>query len=482
MTEWSTYQQDIFTHVAEAKHVSAIVEAVAGSGKTTTLVQALQHVPFDELALFLAFNKRIADELRSRVPSDVDARTFNSLGFQAVRKQMKVEMDANKMKKFVQQNANDKLKEEAFSPIMQLIGSGKSSGAGFIIPNNRSVYEEIADQHDITLPEGMEHQVFQLVQQAIDWSYRETKTIDFDDQILYPLYFGLDMPKYNCVFVDEAQDLSPLQHEFLASLLHDPDRSRVIAVGDTRQAIYGFRGADSNSMTNLEHRFSMKQLPLSITYRCPLSVVRLAQQIAPELEPYERAIEGAVNHHDVLPPLENFTPQDLVLCRTNAPLLKLAMSFLKRRFAVYVWGDFGNKMIRFIKSFKAQNIDDFWQKLADWREQEISDAEQKEQWSRIGRTEDKYESITVVGEKAQTPEAICERFERLFSPSEGVSLATIHKSKGTEADNVYLLEPGLIPSRYATQPWMKEQENNLLYVAYTRAKTTFNFLPDGGIE
>ena len=68
--------------------------------------------------------------------------------------------------------------------------------------------------------------------------------------------------------------------------------------------------------------------------------------------------------------------------------------------------------------------------------------------------------------------------ERLFSDNEkkGVVLSTIHKSKGLEADNVFILDVNLIPSKYATTKDQLKQERNLLYVAITRAKNKLIYI------
>ena len=68
--------------------------------------------------------------------------------------------------------------------------------------------------------------------------------------------------------------------------------------------------------------------------------------------------------------------------------------------------------------------------------------------------------------------------DKLFNDKiEGaIKLATIHKSKGLEAQRVLILDRGLIPSRYATQDWQLEQENNLMYVAITRSMDYLGFI------
>jgi hypothetical protein len=75
---WSTYQQNIFTFVASGSG-NAIVEAVAGSGKSTTIVEAMKLAEGE--SIFLAFNKAIADELKRK---GVNGRTFHSLVYGAV--------------------------------------------------------------------------------------------------------------------------------------------------------------------------------------------------------------------------------------------------------------------------------------------------------------------------------------------------------------------------------------------------------------
>lgn len=63
---------------------------------------------------------------------------------------------------------------------------------------------------------------------------------------------------------------------------------------------------------------------------------------------------------------------------------------------------------------------------------------------------------------------------------DAVLLSTVHKAKGMEADNVYILYPSLMPWVVARKQWEKEAENNLIYVAVTRAKKTLNYIAEEG--
>ena len=73
---WSPLQTAIFNLIEDPNGGNAIIEAVAGSGKTTTIVEGVKRAR--GTTIFLAFNKSIAEELKSR---GVNARTFHSLTY-----------------------------------------------------------------------------------------------------------------------------------------------------------------------------------------------------------------------------------------------------------------------------------------------------------------------------------------------------------------------------------------------------------------
>jgi superfamily I DNA/RNA helicase len=91
-----------------------------------------------------------------------------------------------------------------------------------------------------------------------------------------PVMLGVSFDHYNYIFVDEAQDTNDIQLDILDRLR--APKSRFVAVGDPHQAIYGFRGANADSMSRIARRFSCDTYPLSVSYRCPKAVVREAQK------------------------------------------------------------------------------------------------------------------------------------------------------------------------------------------------------------
>ena len=103
--------------------------------------------------------------------------------------------------------------------------------------------------------------------------------IDFVDMIYFPVYFNMNVPyslrnSLDTVLIDESQDLSQLQQLFIRKL--NTGFNRFIFVGDRNQSIYGFNGADTEAIDRIKFNFTPKELPLSICYRCPEKIVRLA--------------------------------------------------------------------------------------------------------------------------------------------------------------------------------------------------------------
>ncbi len=96
--QWSTYQTAIFDAVKTGTSNLAI-NAVAGSGKTTTIVESAKLMQPGDRVVFLAFNKHIVTELQGRLPKTVDCMTIHSLGMKACGKgyQGKLKVDQYKM-------------------------------------------------------------------------------------------------------------------------------------------------------------------------------------------------------------------------------------------------------------------------------------------------------------------------------------------------------------------------------------------------
>ena len=101
--KWSSYQKAVFKDVSDGQG-HTFVEATAGSGKSTTLIESLNYIPSNDSWLLVAFNKKIANELKLRAPQSFNGsvRTLHSLGLKVLKKQFpNVDVDSNKMWKIL---------------------------------------------------------------------------------------------------------------------------------------------------------------------------------------------------------------------------------------------------------------------------------------------------------------------------------------------------------------------------------------------
>lgn len=500
MTNWSTNQEQIFKWVSAyadaGEKGGLVIEAVAGSGKTTTIVEAAKYIPQDEKAVFLAFNKSIATELGERLPSHIESKTLNALGFAVLRKHYGYSSpNQYKTRDIIRRMVEDEDLPDAagavISDIDNLVAKAKSHGmVPDKMPGVHGLYKStverwanLIDRYQIDSDAAIED-LAAWADAVLRRGLESTTVFDFDDQLYHVVAFNLPCWKYRWVIIDEAQDVSHVQRAMLRKFLADD--GVLIAVGDSRQAIYGFRGADSESLANIRKEFSCDVLPLSVTYRCPKAVVALAKQYCPELECPDTAPEGVVrtlSDGDLDP--STLDGSAMVLCRNVAPMISGAYAMIAQRIPVSVPGrDIGTGLINLVKKVagkRSQEINDFTDALDRWAEREAEKARQRGQDNLLASIEDKRESILAVisaTEPKNTPELITE-IQSLFEakPAKGVVVfSTVHRAKGLEAQRVYILEPGLMPSKYARQEWQMEQERNLMYVAYTRALSELYFI------
>ncbi|HWV45062.1 MAG TPA: ATP-dependent helicase [Nitrospira sp.] len=461
---WSQYQKDIFSFVETGKG-NAIVVAVAGSGKSTTIVEALGRVKGN--AIFLAFNKAIAEELKAR---GVNARTFHSLTYGTVANHLGGAMDGDKLRKLVQTNftnGNDAFIYGAFC--CRLVSLGKQAGVGCLINDTEQTWIDICAYHDLE-PEHEDADFKRAIELASDLLRysNESRNFDFDDMLYIPVKEGLSLPKFDFIFVDEAQDTNAIQRALLKKLFKPS--TRMVAVGDPAQAIYGFRGADSDSLHRIAKDFKAITLPLSVSYRCGQNIVKYARKWVSHIEHAEGAHEGIVQEHTKWD-LDIFQGNDLVVCRTTRPILALAFRLIKARIPAFVMGrEIGQGLKALIRKLKAADVPDLLEKLGRWREREIEKALVKMEEAKIESINDKADCILVLCDDIESIMDLNDAIDNVFANKENaVKLATIHKSKGLEAQRVFWLNRQACPSKWAKQKWQKEQEDNLCYVAATRA-------------
>jgi superfamily I DNA/RNA helicase len=351
--------------------------------------------------------------------------------------------------------------------------------------------ESLATLYDVDL-NGDKERVFSLVPELIKQSAELTTEIDFADMIWLPVYLNLPVYRNDLLVVDEAQDLNHCQQE-LALKAGD----RLVLVGDDKQAIYGFAGADTTSLDSMRSRLEATErgcevLPLTFTRRCGKRIVEAAQKIVEDFDAFPDAHEGEVDSV----PLETYTSQvgdgDFVLCRVNAPLVSQCFRFLKDdRKATIAGRDIGqgllNLLDRVMKGYDPlkgePDIVFLNTGLEKWYHDEIRKETDKRNPSdaKLIALQDKYDCLQAFIENERSVKDVKSRIEKIFSDSEeGIRLSSIHKAKGLEAERVFILaiDGASIPHPMARSEWQLEQEFNLKYVAITRAVKRLTWVTD----
>jgi DNA helicase-2/ATP-dependent DNA helicase PcrA len=475
----SIYQQSIFDFV-ESGEGNAVINAVAGSGKTTTIIEALNLIPKDKKVIFVAFNKSIVNELSQKVPPHVEVKTMHSFGFSMVRANMgNVQVQNDKVMEIIKQlypawNIPDEISEGYMQRVRTIVDMAKLNMAS----NMHELYD-IVEHHGVEILNSEVEKAWMVYGVALNFK----KMIDMTDMIFLPAYHQFKCKQYDWVLVDECQDLNRCQQEIL-KLMVKPNGGRFIAVGDPRQAIYGFAGADAESFKSLTQIENTITLPLSVNYRCGKAIIEKAKNIVPQLETHDNAIEGEFIERGSWKDVED---GDYVLCRNVKPLVKLCMEFLISGKKAFVRGkDIGKSMIVLLERTKATTFEDAKVKMKEELERMVKKSiargkkpEDAYNSSMYKSASDKIEAIEILAGDLVLVSDIVKKIDTLFSDANsGIILSTIHKSKGLEADNVFILNHDLLPSKWAKKPWEIEQEDNLIYVAYTRAKRKLAFISD----
>jgi DNA helicase II / ATP-dependent DNA helicase PcrA len=457
---WSDYQKNIFRDIAKNTDHTVVI-ARAGSGKTSTIVEGFKYIPKGKKTLMVAFNKSIADELKQRAPSYVDVMTLHSLGFRAIKQSFgEVVLEQDKARIIVSGLIGD---DYDLWELNQSICKAVSLCKGFLFDTPKGV-EDLIDKFGIEIFDLTQEKFIDHVLKTLAICKSQKMVIDFDDMIWFPFVYRLNVGKFDVVFVDEAQDLNAAQIAMVMSAVKPG--GRIIAVGDPAQSIYQFRGADSEAMPNFINKLKAKTLPLSVTYRCPKKVVKLAQEIVPDIEAHADSPDGEVIDLDTGDLLKTVSPGDFILSRTNAPLIKHCMALLKAGVPANIQGrDVGANLIYFIKKSKAKTVNAFIKYVNDWRDQEIERLLSHKKDTTI--CTDKAECLLNLCEGTLTIKDLKETIEKLFNDvddNKKVILSTTHKAKGLERDRVFVLVNTYRKSGAGGE------EDNLWYVAITRAK------------
>lgn len=510
--EWSKFQQGVFDFVSNPNNGSCVINAVAGSGKTTTIIECAmresRNFPlsrnnwgrYDAHICFMAFNNSIVKDITAKIEKKgvqgVDVKTLHSQGRSALAKKYyslfghsapKTWVDEHKWSNIINDKAvtltSCSLADDEIAPFcstckklfdkcrVELVKSGETMAIS-----------NVADHYGIDLNYDEINVVSELLRTAYSATADNLSVIDYTDMVCISA-FSLKsfIPKYDLVFVDECQDLNNAQRELLLNSM--TPNGRFVAVGDPKQAINGFAGASCDSFELLKALANGKELPLSVCYRCGKSIIESAKTLVPNIQSADNAIDGEICHTK---DLKGIKGGDMVLCRKTAPLVSLCLKFLANGIFAQVKGrDVLDGIINLINRTKAKSIDTLANKLEKeltklsntLAKKGISDIEHNAKYVALS---DKIDCIMAVATKCTNVAEIIEKLNSLFADKtdgNAIVLSTIHKAKGLESDNVFIIVPNKLPMTYKGQKdWEYEQELNLKYVAITRAKKVLTYV------
>ena len=495
----SPYQEKIFEFIVHGNG-NAVISAKAGSGKTSTCVTAIKLIKPKNKVMFLAFNKSIAEELSQKLKDypNVEVRTSHSLGFAIIRKNVEgeVELDEFKYRRYVKSNISELTTIDVTLTKNQLYNYIESicalvDFARFNLAQTAEEVKSLAVKYDVPIF----FDECDVVIKVLEWGKTELNSIDYADMVWLPVELSMNARAFqkDFIFIDECQDQSLMSIELFLKCFKRG--TRFIAVGDEDQCINTFCGSSEEAFQYMKDYPKTSQFDLPICYRCPKTVVELAKTLVPDIECREDAPKGDIVEKCWTSSLRS---GDMVLCRSKAPLLKVYTKLLRKGIQCYIKGqDIGTNLKKLIEEVDIEelntnlksdgvfvrlydNLFEIRNKLMESKGLDYQDATLT---SYITNMYDMIKALTVLAENYTTKTELLSHIDEIFDETrEGVILSTIHKAKGLEADNVYILCNSSMPSSLAKKEWEKNAEQNLIYVAYTRAKKKLGFISEEEIK
>jgi superfamily I DNA/RNA helicase len=486
--QWSPQQAAFLDWAVEGKG-SVVLEAVAGAGKTTVLMEAGKLMPGQ--VAYMAYNRKIVDEAKAKLAAagvdwkKMQANTAHGFGFAAYRKfRPNVRVDDKKTYAVIDRTLTGQPHPLApwFAVIVQLVSLAKQSAYGIAGPaDDYHAWTTMAEHFDVFDEDdgAPRKKVIEAAMDVLARSSEDYDVIDFDDMIYMPLLHRCKFWQFDVVMVDEAQDTNAARRALVRTMVRKG--GRVVAVGDRHQAIYGFTGADADALDLIARDHSCSRMPLTVSYRCPQSVVAFARKWVSHIEAAPTAPEGEVSSTTLA---DFMRRNDLdsgaaVLSRTNKPLAQLAFRLIRQRTPCRVEGrDVAEGIKKLMTRWKVSSLDALETKLEVYLARETTKLLAAKKEAKLAYVEDAVETVRVVIDQCRLEgkhkvSDATDHVDAIFGDNvrDVLTLSSIHKAKGREWPRVFWLDrAGTCPNKWARQEWQLGQETNLCYVAATRAQ------------
>lgn len=483
--EPSGYQRAVFKHFEKRAGHAAVV-SVAGSGKTWTALEGIGHIPRFYSVLLGAFNTdiRVDFERRGRAAGYRHVRytTYNAFGWSICLNEMQSkpvlvkEKTDNLLEATMEPDSEEEEKRfRRLRPVVRRLVSLFKSLNIHSADDAAARFDEVVDHHAIDVPEDRDFQ--DLLFATFRRSLEDTSTMDFDDQKYMPLHLGMNVPVFDQVILDEFQDTCEVEMTLMTAAARG---GQFCGIGDPDQSIYGFKGATPDNFARFIREMGARELPLSICYRCPASVVAEAKKIVPRIEAAPGARPGVVDtvqktrfHRDV-------RPGDFVLCRVTDQLVRECLRCIREGQKAKVRGrDIGDALVALINRVCGGNTgmptERFLSELFQFRARRGEVLRKARREQEVERLNDQVDTVHALCEECGRVADVLEKANSIFCEDDekhsGVDFMTIHKSKGLQCPRVWVLRPDLLPHpRSEERAWMLAEERRLKYVAITRAE------------
>lgn len=435
-----------------------IGEAVAGAGKTTTAIGYAAARPRERF-LYMSFGRANAEEAKRRFGPNVSALTGHGLAYRALGHQFQDRLVGSWRPREISEALG--VESRMGACIGRTLNSFYSSTDRDI---NESHLQVVRDWGLTDAEEGY------VVEQARG-AWRKIIAPGSALPVTHDTYlklWSMQDPKldYDCIILDEAQDTNPLTERLVLAQL---DHAKLLAIGDRHQSIYGFRGA-TNAMQNLREIEGNRVVTMPRTWRFGERTAGLANTLLQNLKGESIQIIGMGADTD-------WKSRHTLLTRTNAGLFDEA--FARSGRGVHWLGGVGNynlDLIRDAHSLWARTLykvkQPFMKRFRSWAEfVEYGEASRDPETRMLIRVIERYEN--------KIPGLIDQvvRNEVKDATQAELVLTTAHRAKGMEWDCVrigddfeFLFAAEEEICEHGTLTSATEQEVNLLYVGFTRAR------------
>lgn len=519
-------QQAAFFADLQTQTRNRIMIAVAGSGKTTTIMESMRLLR-GESAVYMVYNKKNAAEAQAKLKesgiTNVEAGTIHSLMWKVLKsRNPRTKVEGKGPNSYGDWKSNVIMKAhnipwEQRWFLKECVNMARACGFGLDHLEKVGIKGGVAWSFDAWLEMVRHYSLDQYLGNNMSYSaqalkanprtaahaannYNLAKTlvqayldsvktvVDFEDMVYATLHsYSEYIPKYAYVYVDECQDLNVTRRMSAGAMM--AKGGQAVFVGDPCQAIYGFSGADAKSIDNIKAEYATLEMPLTVSFRCPRKVVQVAQRWVSHIQPHPDAPEGVVEYEEDkhLTAKYNLGPKDAVICRNNAPLVELFFRLLRAGIPAQIEGrDVAEQLISLTRKFSVPDVGALIEAITIHRDQTVAELKKEGRNQRAKYVEDICDALIIVCQVVgadQPVETIKNRIDGMFvdqktgEMQQTLRLSTIHKAKGLEWERVFWLGHNAYhPSTYAKQPWELEQEANICYVAATRAKHTLVML------